>query len=193
MSNCVMPNKIKTRKHIKTLLTQLNATKRDSATKLIFQYIKPLLDNNQHIAVYYANKYEVDLKQIIEYCLLNHKAVYKPVAYKTTRNMLLEPIKDITSAPGNIFSNDNYVPECVKSWYNIDLIILPIVAVDSLGYRLGQGGGYYDYTLANLPKTTILCGVGYDFQQLSFSLPHEAHDIQLDYYVSDNGRLQYCK
>ncbi|MDE7336167.1 MAG: 5-formyltetrahydrofolate cyclo-ligase, partial [Muribaculaceae bacterium] len=53
----------------------------------------------------------------------------------------------------------------------IDLIIVPAVALDSRGNRLGRGKGFYDRLLRDLRATTI--GVGYDFQLISDGIPVE--------------------
>ncbi len=61
----------------------------------------------------------------------------------------------------------------------IDLIIVPGVAFDHKGYRLGRGGGFYDKFLRLHPKAFKL-GVGYDFQIHKSSIPHGLLDTRLD-------------
>lgn len=61
-----------------------------------------------------------------------------------------------------------------------DILLMPLVGVDSRGVRLGQGGGFYDRTLAGLRDQGALSfGVGFD-EQLVELLPCEDHDQQLD-------------
>ena len=95
----------------------------------------------------------------------------------------------------NIFVESDYIPYRPVRWYNVDLIILPLVVIDKLGYRLGKGGGYYDATLGDiidlkesLPK---LCGAGYSIQMYLGALPNESFDVQLDYFVSENGLISF--
>ena len=65
----------------------------------------------------------------------------------------------------------------------IDLAILPGLAFDRRGYRLGYGGGWYDKLLEKLNITTI---IGLCFQeQLVNSLPSEDHDKPVDILVTD--------
>lgn len=61
------------------------------------------------------------------------------------------------------------------------LVIVPLVAVDAAGNRLGQGQGHYDRTLAMLRDTATICAVGlcWDVQRVSY-IPTEAHDEPLD-------------
>jgi len=60
----------------------------------------------------------------------------------------------------------------------IDLIFVPALRIDRNGYRLGQGGGYYDRALAHLKAWKI--GLVYAGELSSEVLPHEPHDVPLD-------------
>lgn len=50
---------------------------------------------------------------------------------------------------------------------HLDVLLMPLVGFDPLGYRLGMGGGYYDRALANLPNRPVRIGLAYDFQHCS--------------------------
>jgi len=63
-----------------------------------------------------------------------------------------------------------------------DLVIVPLLAFDRRGYRLGYGKGYYDRLLAASPVTTI--GVAFAAQEID-ALPAEAHDIALDWVITE--------
>ncbi|MDR1755402.1 MAG: 5-formyltetrahydrofolate cyclo-ligase [Culturomica sp.] len=65
----------------------------------------------------------------------------------------------------------------------IDLIIVPGVAFDKKGNRLGRGKGYYDRILKT--STAYKIGVCFSFQ-LWGSVPVEAHDIPMDYVIAGN-------
>jgi 5-formyltetrahydrofolate cyclo-ligase len=60
----------------------------------------------------------------------------------------------------------------------IDVVIVPALHIDQQGYRLGQGGGFYDRALAHLPGWKI--GLVHPGELTSLSLPREAHDIPVD-------------
>lgn len=68
----------------------------------------------------------------------------------------------------------------------MDLIIVPAVAMDSDGNRLGRGRGFYDRLLALTRATTI--GVGYDFQFIPEGIPAEPHDVALDFVITETRR-----
>ena len=72
-------------------------------------------------------------------------------------------------------------PLCTVQPVTPDLVIVPLLAIDAAGHRLGQGGGHYDRVLPELrARGARLVGVGWDLQRLSFPLPHEPWDIPLD-------------
>ena len=72
-----------------------------------------------------------------------------------------------------------------------DLVIAPALGFDRAGRRLGQGGGHYDRTLANLRrrKAVFVIGLAFSGQELQ-ELPHEAHDERLDAILTETGYLE---
>lgn len=68
----------------------------------------------------------------------------------------------------------------------IDLILVPCLAADDAGYRLGYGGGYYDRFLAGAKGVSIcLCRE----QALWESVPRDAHDARVDFVVTEAGTI----
>jgi len=74
----------------------------------------------------------------------------------------------------------------------IDLFLIPLVAFDNKGYRLGMGKGYYDTTLFQLNDSKIskIWGVGYEFQEEENCFP-EPHDLKLDAVLVPNGLREF--
>lgn len=72
-----------------------------------------------------------------------------------------------------------------------DLIICPLLAFDRSGARLGQGGGHYDRTIANLRamKPVFVLGLAYAGQEVA-QLPAEPHDQRLDAILTENGYIE---
>jgi 5-formyltetrahydrofolate cyclo-ligase len=64
------------------------------------------------------------------------------------------------------------------------VILVPLLAFDATGHRLGYGGGYYDRTLAALKARAV--GIAYAGQEVA-TLPPEAHDRLLDAVITENG------
>jgi 5-formyltetrahydrofolate cyclo-ligase len=69
-----------------------------------------------------------------------------------------------------------------------DVLLVPLMAFDRQGYRLGYGGGFYDRTLEQLraEKTITAIGVAYAAQEVD-AVPHGPHDQPLDYVMTERG------
>jgi 5-formyltetrahydrofolate cyclo-ligase len=72
-----------------------------------------------------------------------------------------------------------------------DVLLVPLLAFDSMGYRLGYGGGFYDRTLAELRarKPVIAIGLAFDEQRVD-SLPHVDYDQPLDWVLTPSGPMR---
>jgi len=71
----------------------------------------------------------------------------------------------------------------------IDLVMVPGIAFDRSGYRLGYGRGYYDRTFG-FTRQAVLAGLAYDFQVVD-ELPIEEHDVNLDLLVTSSKVLAF--
>jgi 5-formyltetrahydrofolate cyclo-ligase len=69
-----------------------------------------------------------------------------------------------------------------------DVVLVPLLAFDDAGWRLGYGGGYYDRTLAALraEQSVLAVGVGFAAQRLD-KVPHDATDQRLDRILTEVG------
>jgi 5-formyltetrahydrofolate cyclo-ligase len=71
---------------------------------------------------------------------------------------------------------------------DLDLILVPGIAFDRAGGRLGRGGGFYDRLLPLYNTTRI--GIGFDFQ-CTESIPLEEHDCRLDLLITESGSSDF--
>jgi 5-formyltetrahydrofolate cyclo-ligase len=78
----------------------------------------------------------------------------------------------------------------VMPW-DVDAFILPGLAFDANGGRLGHGAGYYDRILGKAARTTPKIALCYDWQVLDDPVPQEPHDIPVDWIVTD-ARVINC-
>lgn len=69
-----------------------------------------------------------------------------------------------------------------------DVVLLPLLAFDARGNRLGYGGGFYDRTLARLraSKPVLAVGLAYDEQRVD-AVPVESYDQRLDWVLTPSG------
>ena len=68
------------------------------------------------------------------------------------------------------------------------ILLVPLLAFDSAGHRLGYGGGFYDRTIARLKVPAI--GIAYAGQQTQ-ALPHQPHDAALDAVLTEHGLTRF--
>jgi len=178
------------RDQIKAGLKKHTAKMMQDAAQNLLISLKPLLDCATTIAIYHAVSYELNLSNVIDYCVSNGKELYQPLSYKHSKSMLLTKYDE--NYP-EIFSAKEFIPDNCYEWYNLDLILLPLIAVDNHGFRLGKGGGYYDTTLIDMQNKKsgpILCGIGFD-SQLIEHVPKNDWDIQLDYFASEKQLIKF--
>ena len=81
------------------------------------------------------------------------------------------------------------VGEALKDLSPITAVIVPALRIDQSGYRLGQGGGYYDRALPHLAAWKI--GLVYAGELNSEELPHEDHDVPLDAAASPSVVVRF--
>jgi len=146
----------------------------------------------QHIAFYIAHDSEIDPKTLVDLAHAQNKTCYLPaLASDDSKHLVM-----IHYQPGDVLSKNRYgIHEPMQNTADIitptelDLVIMPLVAFDKTGTRLGMGAGYYDRTFAFLnqphrPKQPQLIGFAYGFQQLD-RLDREKWDVGLDYIFTD--------
>jgi 5-formyltetrahydrofolate cyclo-ligase len=71
------------------------------------------------------------------------------------------------------------------------VVLVPLLAFDRRGFRLGYGGGYYDRTLESLRRSAYLTtiGVGFSAQEVA-AVPHDALDQRLDWLATETGLIK---
>lgn len=70
-----------------------------------------------------------------------------------------------------------------------DIVIAPVVGFDPACYRLGYGGGFYDRTLAAMPKRPRVFGIGYSQAAIATIYP-QPHDVRMSAIVTEEGILE---
>lgn len=82
-----------------------------------------------------------------------------------------------------------HCPECVP-----EILVVPLLAFDRQGYRLGYGGGFYDRTIAGLRAMgpTIAVGYAYAGQEIA-AVPHDETDAPLDWVVTEREAVRIAR
>ena len=152
--------------------------------------LRPLLAEAQTILAYYALPDEVDTHALLDELVAEGKTVLLPKVLDeetmelrryTGRDSLQEGAYHIMEpiTGGRFFCYDDLTKE-PSPCYQIDIALIPGLAFDAQGHRLGRGKGYYDRFLSAFKGQTI--GVCFDFQKVA-EVPVDAHDVSVDRVV----------
>ena len=177
------------RRNIEEALASLSdkeiKNKTQKIEKRLFEFANFLEANI--VLLYINSNCEVNSLEIIKRCLNYKKIVILPAFVPTKYEMKLLKIDnldtDLTLGPRNILEPDpnqcNVVPiEC------IDIAIIPGVAFDEKGGRIGSGDGYYDRLIPKLPITTRKVALTFEDQIVS-QIQMEAHDRHVDIIITE--------
>jgi len=133
------------------------------------------------IASYVAKSGEVMTEGIIRHSLMAGKRILVPVSQPESTSLTFSELRDYDRelAPGHFG-----VPEPLDKYLRpvslkeADLILVPLVAWDARGFRLGYGKGYFDSALAAIGVSSMTMGLGLA-SQLVPKIPEEKHDVPL--------------
>lgn len=136
------------------------------------------------LLIYVSSKGETDTLNIIDYALADGKKVAVPYCKENNMHFLL--IESFSELSEGLFGIPE--PDPVKCTPVMDftdaVCVVPALCFDVYGNRLGYGGGYYDRFLSSVSVITVgLCRE----RSLCHRLPSEAHDIAIDYIITENG------
>ena len=131
-----------------------------------------------NVLIFYPLKGEINLLSILED---SSKSFYLPKI--DGENLLCCPYKDGDETCLSCFSTCEPLTEsCDKKL--IDLVVVPALACDKKGYRLGYGGGFYDRFLRDFKGIKISC-IPSDL--VIDTVYPESHDIKMDYVITEKG------
>ena len=141
------------------------------------------------IHIFISTPEEPDTKAIIKHCWSSGKKVAVPLVLPNTFDLIHSEIKSFDNLIFGIYGIQEPSPESrVKMTPDMfDLVIVPGVAFDKKGRRIGQGKGYYDRFLQL--TSAFRLALAFDCQLLE-NVPSELHDIPMDAILSESGILE---
>lgn len=173
------------RRQIKQIKRQFTPQQLEELSLPVISRLKPLLAEVQTIMAYYSLPDEVNTHGLIDDLVAEGKTVLLPkvtgpdtmeLRRYTGRSDLQEGAYHILEPMGELFTD----------FSSIDLILVPGLAFDAAGHRLGRGRGYYDRLLSSLftihSSLFSSIGVCFDFQKVD-EVPVDAHDMAMDRVV----------
>jgi 5-formyltetrahydrofolate cyclo-ligase len=154
----------------------------------------PAFQNAGKIALFWPllERGEVDLRTLDEKARAQGKAIYYPFVERTgqrarTGFRLTHSCTEL-EVRGERFAEPPETAEEAKRG-DIDLVIVPALAVAGTGHRLGYGMGFYDATLPDVCPPARALVVAYGFELLA-ELPTEPHDFACELVVTDERSLE---
>ncbi|MCP5361243.1 MAG: 5-formyltetrahydrofolate cyclo-ligase [Hyphomicrobiales bacterium] len=169
---------------------RLPATAREAASLAIANHARAWLkaQGTHCCALYWPSGSEVDTRPLFAHCTalgiqtafpaLDHAKHLHFHQVERAEQLVMHPEVPVHVPPADA---PEIAPEC---------IFLPLLAFDRTGARLGQGGGYYDRTLARYsPENRPFCiGIAFATQE-SAGLPTDGHDMKLDLIITEQGLI----
>lgn len=144
----------------------------------------------QTIFVFVSFGSEVDTHGFIEQSLKDGKTVGVPKIITKEQGIEVLKITGLGDLKPGYYGILEPVEGCQPiASDDIDLIIMPGVAFDRSGGRIGYGAGYYDRYLAAMTKSVRKIALGYSFQVLDY-VPTEDFDIRIDGIITDEEVIE---
>ncbi|MBU1077748.1 MAG: 5-formyltetrahydrofolate cyclo-ligase [Spirochaetes bacterium] len=171
------------RQKIKEILRHLDPAEKIKKDEIIFEKIigSPQFKETRSLFTYVSRRDEVNTTHIIEHTLNRDKAVFIPRVDTDQKKIFVHQIFSLQELQKGAFSIMEPVGE-ESDKKEFDLILVPGLAFDSNGNRLGRGGGYFDRFLKEIRGFTI--GICYQ-EQLVKKIPLDEHDIRMDHIITD--------
>ena len=192
-------NKKKLRTSIRKQRRSLSHLEQKRASKNLIKQINQskLLFKHQHIALYLGNDGELNPEALIKMFWKKKKHVYLPVLHPFNMNTLcfcrFEPKSKLIKNRFGILEPDFKHSRNIPKRF-LSLVLMPLVAFDKAGNRMGMGGGFYDrsfsYKKSSKHYKPKLIGIAHAFQEQKF-LPLEKWDIPLEGVLTDKTFHQF--
>lgn len=177
----------------------LTAAQRDALNHIIVEHLlaSGVYRSAQRIGTYFAHRAEVSLKALDSPARGAGQSLFLPVVDQPVKGHLRFGLWDNDD---QLTPNRWGIPEPPAPWVGVealDTLLVPLVAFDVEGNRIGMGGGYYDRTLAaatasgHADQKPVLIGVAYECQKVD-TFPPDPWDIPLDWILTENG-IRSCQ
>lgn len=192
-----MTDLIKLRKSIRQQRRSISPFQhKQSELKVLQRLIKDQnFKKSKKIGVYLHAFGEIQTTSIIQYCFTHAKQVYLPMICNMNQRLVWIKIS-AQQYKNRQFSHHTLgmkepMASRGKHVSHLDYLILPLLACDSHGTRMGMGGGFYDRTLASAPHKPIRVGLAHEFQYLQLHLSRRTWDEPLDQLMSPTQSYKF--
>lgn len=178
----VMPDKTSLRAHVRMQKKLLPAHVRQEEERAVWRAVEalPVFAEARRILLYHSLPDELSTRMLFERWHSMGKSLYLPVV--AGDDLVVRPYAPDAMRQGAYGIYEPQGDDVDVS--GIELVVVPGVAFDAAGNRLGRGKGYYDRLLSRTRAVKV--GVCYRCQLLS-RIPAFSHDCRMDYVVTPQG------
>lgn len=168
---------------------QIQAATREALSKAVAseaQALSVLSGSQAAFSVYATMGSEIDPSPVSAKLMKLGHCICLPVMIKLGQPLIFRQWKPNDPLETKKWGIREPLPQASK--VEPDVLLLPMLAFDSAGWRLGYGGGFYDRTLARLRslKPVVAIGMAFDEQEVD-AVPHAAYDERLDLVLTPSG------
>ena len=181
-----MQDKAQLRRSLRLARMRLTRKERQYAEIAVRRALKPWLRRNKKVGIYLAVGSELNIESILQDALKHRCQLYTPYIERGQRRLWFTPYPARNQRGSSVLNIMQYEGKKCRL-EQLDIVLMPLIGIDQNGMRLGQGGGFYDTSLAyTRHRQPLRIGIGFAVQQCE-SIPHEAHDEAIDAYISEQG------
>ncbi len=144
------------------------------------------------VMFYISKGSEVNTTMIIEEGLRRGKKVVVPVTKLEERELVASELLDLDELKLGAFDVPEPKDAKLISVDEIDLIVVPGVAFDTKGHRLGYGLGFYDRFLCSVRDDATIVALAYDSQVLD-EIPNDHHDVPAEMIITESRIIRPLK
>ena len=180
------------RRTLRRLRQQIPPFYRHQAEQRLAKRAGSKLQPRRRIAMYMAVGSEVSLAPLIQAAHKRRCKIYLPEVPKRGRKMRFIALTPHSKWQKNRFGILEPKGKLITA-RQINTVFMPLVGFDQRGFRLGQGGGFYDSSFCSQKfRLSKLIGIAFSCQQVS-SLPVEPWDMPLDSVITEKKHLKFLR
>jgi len=172
-------------KKIQYQFSQRNKASQEITKRLIDS---PSYKNSQNTLLFSSTSNEVNTAELIQDTLCKNKTVFLPYV-KNIEIGRISTIEELVNKERGIYVPNIKAKKAI--WKTLELIILPALAFDLQGYRLGHGNGWYDRFLSQISEEVCIIGLAFESQIVDV-IPVDKHDKKVNQIITEQ-RLIYCQ
>lgn len=186
------------RKNLRSKRRSLTSFEQKQAQLGVLHHLNtlPIFHSSKKIGLYLHAFGEVHTELLIALCFKKNKQVYLPMICSMNQKLVWVKISK------NQYINRRFshhplgmkepMASRAKHVASLDLLLMPLLACDQYGSRIGMGGGYYDRTLATAKHRPYRLGLAHQFQFIEHTLERQRWDQPLDALLTPQ-RVYYFK